>query len=152
VPAPHTLVQVYVVIVCNVLSLVISLGFIFSAVIDLYDGPPVAGAVVPEVAPSSSGPSVPPAPLALEVEQPPAALTWEGDSEPVEALPTELEVTEPEPELPSPTAVPRRMTLSWRELLPRFFYSKAAYPTLCGVILCSVGICQADFTLNYLLG
>jgi len=93
-------------------------------VIDLYDGPPVAGSEVPEVAPSSSGPSVPPAPLALEVAQPPAALTWDGVLAPVETLPTELEVTEPEPELPRPTAEPRRMTLSWRQLLPRFLTVK----------------------------
>jgi len=66
-------------------------------------------------------------PLALEIGSQPAALTWEGPSKPTGLDPK----GEPEPGLepnvglepeaePVPKPEPRRMTFSWRQLLPRF--------------------------------
>jgi len=113
-------------------SPLITTCFIHGAVIELYDGPPAAPAAVPEVTSSPLDASVSPLPLAMEADQPPAALMWEGYKEP-----PELELSEDDssassevgPELPASVALPRRMTLSWRQLLPRLF-CKAACPYL----------------------
>jgi len=101
---------------------------IHSAVIELYDGPSAAPATVPEIASSPLDVPVSSLPLALGADQPPAALMWEGYQEP-----PELELSEDEssvssevgPELPAPVALPRRMTLPWRQLLPRLFCKAA---------------------------
>jgi len=67
----------------------------------------VAPAEAIEAAPLSLEPAVGAPPLALDTDQLPAALTWEGRSKSEAA------------ELPPELAEPRRMRFSWRQLLPR---------------------------------
>jgi len=98
---------------------------IISTLIELGEGPPEVSAtpVVFEDDFPPCGPPAPPSSSALESAPPPAALTC-GCS--FGAVGTDTAPPEVEPEPVEPPALPRCVTLSWRQLIPRFNYSKAA--------------------------
>jgi len=115
-------------------------GFFYSTELELHHGP--AGGPASD-AEAARLPSVPSAaalpPLALEAALPPAALTWggpsvlgatdpgseSGQSELSESGQSELsESGQSELSELSEVELPRRMTLSWRQLLPRLLTVK----------------------------
>jgi len=124
--------------------------FFYSAELELHHGPAGGPASDAEAARPASVPSAAALPpLALEAALPPAALTWGG--------PSVLGVTDPGSAsgqselsedsglseesgqselLESEVTLPRRVTLSWRQLLPRLLYEAAfSYLFFYGVYL-----------------
>jgi len=134
---------------------------LISSVSELYQGPAAGCTATSEASLSSPGASVrTQPPLALEAAPPPVALTWEGSTELEPRLSTSRpEVVEPlavdadltESELPGSLGLPRRMTLSWRQLLPRLFCEAAFYLVIFIGDPLVVFFEQASFTLFYLL-
>jgi len=91
--------------------------------IELGAGPPEVSAtpVVFEDDFPPCGPPAPPSSFALDSAPPTAA--WEGS---FGTAGTETAPPEVDPEIEDPPALPRRVTLSWRQLIPRYTYIKAA--------------------------
>jgi len=126
---------------CTKLGLKCAMVFFNSTELELHHGPAGGPASDAEAARPSSVPSAAALPpLALEAALPPAALTWggpsvlgvtdpgseAGQSELSESGQSELsESGQSELSVLSEVELPRRVTLSWRQLLPRLLYEAA---------------------------
>jgi len=113
--------------VCYTLACTIYFFIIISALIELGAGPPEIS-VTPvgfEDDFPPRGPPAPPSSFALDSAPPTAAREGSLGSAGTETGPPEVD-----PEVEDPPALPRRVTLSWRRLIPRYTYSKAAFSYL----------------------